>query len=81
MLSHLNFEIIMNVNNFYLYYSQTGMFRQIFVNEGVPGFYRGLTSLLYREVPGYFCFFYGYAGSVKLLASPEESRDNMCMYV
>jgi len=63
-----------------IHYSQTGMIRQILVKEGIPGLYRGLTSLLSREIPGYFCFFYGYAGSIKLLSCHNESRDTMCKY-
>lgn len=33
---------------------------QILRNEGVPGLFRGLTSTMAREMPGYFFFFGGY---------------------
>lgn len=33
---------------------------QILRNEGVPGLFRGLTSTMFREMPGYFFFFGGY---------------------
>ncbi|RVE63710.1 hypothetical protein OJAV_G00139030 [Oryzias javanicus] len=29
-------------------------------NEGLPGFFQGLTTTIAREVPGYFCFFGAY---------------------
>lgn len=41
--------------------------RQIFKQEGVLGFYRGLGPTLAREMPGYFFFFGGYEGTRELL--------------
>lgn len=33
---------------------------QILNNEGIPGLFKGLTSTMFREMPGYFFFFGGY---------------------
>lgn len=41
--------------------------RQIFKQEGVLGFYRGLGPTLAREMPGYFFFFGGYEGTREFL--------------
>lgn len=51
--------------------------RQIFQTEGIPGFYRGLTSTFMREMPGYFFFFGGYEGTRELLAKPGQSKDDI----
>lgn len=34
--------------------------KQILKQEGIPGLYRGLSSTIFREMPGYFFFFGGY---------------------
>ena len=49
----------------------------IFRTEGVPGFFRGFTGTLLREVPGYFCFFYGYEIAKNCLTRKEESKDDL----
>lgn len=36
--------------------------KQILRSEGIPGLYRGLTSTMMREMPGYFFFFGSYEG-------------------
>lgn len=41
--------------------------RQIFKQEGILGFYRGLGPTLAREMPGYFFFFGGYEGTREFL--------------
>lgn len=41
--------------------------RQILRNEGIAGMYRGMTSTLMREMPGYFFFFGGYEATRELL--------------
>lgn len=41
--------------------------RQILKAEGIPGLFRGMTSTLAREMPGYFFFFGGYEGTRGLL--------------
>lgn len=41
--------------------------RQILRTEGIPGFYRGFTSTMAREMPGYFFFFGAYEGTRELL--------------
>lgn len=41
--------------------------KQILRSEGIPGLYRGLTSTMMREMPGYFFFFGAYEGSRELL--------------
>lgn len=41
--------------------------KQILRTEGVPGLFRGLTSTMMREMPGYFCFFGSYEGTREFL--------------
>lgn len=49
----------------------------ILKSEGIPGLFRGLTSTMAREMPGYFCFFGGYELAKSLLVSEGESADNL----
>lgn len=44
------------------------MIRSIFREEGIRGFFRGLTPTIAREMPGYFSFFGGYEGSRTLFS-------------
>ena len=44
------------------------------------GMFRGLTSTWAREVPGYFFFFGGYNGSLKLLSPAGEYRDHLSVW-
>lgn len=41
--------------------------KQILRAEGIAGLYRGLTSTMTREMPGYFFFFGSYEGCRELL--------------
>lgn len=43
---------------------------------GVPGLFRGLTSTMFREMPGYFFFFGGYELSKSMLVSPADPDPN-----
>ncbi|XP_031636574.1 mitochondrial ornithine transporter 1 [Contarinia nasturtii] len=51
--------------------------RQIFKQEGILGFYRGLGPTMAREMPGYFCFFGGYEGTRELLRKPDQKKDEI----
>jgi solute carrier family 25 (mitochondrial ornithine transporter) member 2/15 len=51
--------------------------KQIFKQDGIPGFYRGFTSTLAREMPGYFFFFGGYEATRGFLAKPGQSKDDI----
>lgn len=48
---------------------------QILKNEGVPGLFKGLTSTMFREMPGYFFFFGGYELSKTFITQghPEQA--------
>lgn len=48
--------------------------RDIVKSNGFTGLFRGLTSTMAREMPGYFFFFGGYE-TTKLLISGEEKKD------
>ncbi|UYV78862.1 SLC25A15 [Cordylochernes scorpioides] len=41
--------------------------KQIIKSEGIPGLYRGFSSTVFREMPGYFFFFGGYEATLCLL--------------
>ncbi|XP_046394205.1 mitochondrial ornithine transporter 1 [Ischnura elegans] len=51
--------------------------KQILVQEGIPGLFRGLTSTIVREMPGYFFFFGGYEASRQMLAKEGQSKDDI----
>ena len=51
--------------------------RQIIQESGASGLFRGLTSTIAREMPGYFFFFGGYEATRELLAKPGQSRDEI----
>ncbi|XP_063231027.1 mitochondrial ornithine transporter 1 [Bacillus rossius redtenbacheri] len=48
--------------------------RRILQREGIPGLFRGLTSTLAREMPGYFFFFGGYEATRQLLTPHGKSK-------
>ena len=48
--------------------------RQIIRTEGVRGLFRGFSSTLARECPGYACFFGGYELTRSLLTSANETK-------
>ncbi|CAG2183283.1 unnamed protein product, partial [Oppiella nova] len=49
--------------------------RQILRDEGVPGMFRGLTSTMAREMPGYFFFFGGYELAKNVLRNDPEEQN------
>lgn len=51
--------------------------RHIMATEGIPGFFRGLTSTFMREMPGYFFFFGGYEGTREFLAKPGQPKEEI----
>ncbi|XP_066992024.2 mitochondrial ornithine transporter 1 isoform X2 [Anabrus simplex] len=51
--------------------------QKIIQQEGIPGLFRGLTSTLAREMPGYFFFFGGYEGTRELLTPPGKTKDEI----
>lgn len=53
------------------------MTKDILKTEGLPGMFRGLTSTMTREMPGYFFFFGGYEITRNLLTKPGESKDDI----
>lgn len=53
-----------------------GLTRRILKQEGVQGMFRGLTSTIAREMPGYFVFFGGYEGTRHLLTPAGKSKDD-----
>lgn len=51
--------------------------RQILRDHGVLGMYRGMTSTLMREMPGYFFFFGGYEATRELLRAEGQSKEEI----
>ncbi|XP_077292982.1 mitochondrial ornithine transporter 1 isoform X2 [Arctopsyche grandis] len=51
--------------------------QQIIRERGVRGMFKGLTSTLMREMPGYFFFFGGYEGTRSLLTKPGQTKDDI----
>ncbi|XP_033742414.1 mitochondrial ornithine transporter 1-like [Pecten maximus] len=54
-----------------------GMTREILKQEGIPGMFKGLTSTMAREMPGYFFFFGGYEISRHYLTPPGKTKDEI----
>ncbi|XP_059481962.1 mitochondrial ornithine transporter 1 [Neocloeon triangulifer] len=54
-----------------------GLTKQILKQEGVNGMFRGLTSTIAREMPGYFFFFGGYEFSRELFAGEGQTKDQI----
>ena len=50
---------------------------QIIHEDGFLGLFRGMTSTLVREVPGYFFFFGGYELSRHFLTPPGKTVDDL----
>ena len=51
--------------------------KQIIHQNGFRGLFRGLTSTIAREMPGYFFFFGGYELTREILAKPGQSKDEI----
>ncbi|XP_017486998.1 PREDICTED: mitochondrial ornithine transporter 2 [Rhagoletis zephyria] len=51
--------------------------RIIYKTDGIPGFFRGLTSTFMREMPGYFFFFGSYEATREFLTEPGQSKDEI----
>ncbi len=51
--------------------------RNILRTEGTRGLYRGLTTTLARECPGYGCFFGGYELTRSLLTKENEKKTDI----
>ena len=58
-------------------FSTWSVAKQIIKQEGMVGLFRGLTSTMAREVPGYFFFFGGYDASRKLLTPRGKRYDDL----
>ncbi|KAF4516906.1 hypothetical protein B566_EDAN007994 [Ephemera danica] len=54
-----------------------GLTKQILKQEGIPGLFRGLTSTIAREMPGYFFFFGGYEGCRMFLAKDGQKKEEI----
>lgn len=51
---------------------------KIVINEsGYFGLFRGLSSTIAREMPGYFFFFGAYEGTRELFTKPGQTRDDI----
>lgn len=51
--------------------------RDIIRTEGVRGLFRGLTTTLIRECPGYGCFFGGYELTRSILTSGTQKKGDI----
>ena len=49
--------------------------KDVLRTDGPLGFYRGITSTVLREVPGYFFFFGGYEMTKYYLSKGSESEE------
>ena len=49
--------------------------KDVLRTDGVLGFYRGISSTILREVPGYFFFFGGYEGTKYLLSKDSQDKE------
>ena len=49
--------------------------KDVLKTDGPLGFYRGITSTVLREVPGYFFFFGGYETTKYILSNGDDQDD------
>lgn len=54
-----------------------GLTREILHAEGIRGMFKGLTSTMAREIPGYFFFFGGYEASRHYLTPKGKTKDDI----
>lgn len=54
---------------------------EILRTDGVGGLFRGLTSTMAREMPGYFFFFGGYEGSKVFLTNGQPEKAGLVVTV
>src|SRR5690349_1431846 len=55
------------------------MTRNIIRTEGIRGLFRGLTTTLIRECPGYGCFFGGYELTRSILTNENQKKGEIGM--
>lgn len=51
--------------------------KDVMRTDGFLGFYRGISSTVLREVPGYFFFFGGYEVTKYWLTKGDENKENI----
>lgn len=54
--------------------------REILRKEGIPGLYKGLTSTMLREMPGYFFFFGGYEFTRSFFIPKNGNKDDIGIF-
>lgn len=54
--------------------------REILRREGIPGLYKGLTSTMLREMPGYFFFFGGYEFTRSFFIPKNGNKDDIGIF-
>ncbi|KAJ8678572.1 hypothetical protein QAD02_014359 [Eretmocerus hayati] len=59
------------------YVGSWALTKQVIQESGILGMYRGLTSTIAREMPGYFCFFGAYELTREYFAEPGQSTDDI----
>lgn len=57
------------------------MTMEILRTDGVGGLFRGLTSTMAREMPGYFFFFGGYEGSKVLITKGDPEKAGLLVTI
>jgi solute carrier family 25 ornithine transporter 2/15 len=62
---------------FCFYSSPLDITRNIIRTEGIRGLFRGLTTTLIRECPGYGCFFGGYELTRSLLMNKNQRKEDI----
>jgi solute carrier family 25 ornithine transporter 2/15 len=72
---HSEFNNIKKKNFFFNYRTSFGLTKEILRNDGFKGMFRGLSSTMMREMPGYFFFFGSYELSKNLLRSSQDEED------
>ncbi|CAF2992448.1 unnamed protein product [Rotaria socialis] len=74
-MEHMN--PLNNESSIFKKISPVGITRDIVREEGIRGLFRGLTTTLLRECPGYGCFFGGYELTRKVLAHENQKKGDI----
>lgn len=78
---HACFFLLLKINHFPPLSTPT-VVKMVMKEDGFSGFFRGLSSTMMRDIPGYFIFFGGYYFFRKQLAPSNIMNydDDVCTY-
>ena len=74
-MSRLFHSALYDLIDFMFFSTPFTIIKDVLKTDGIFGFYRGITSTVLREVPGYFFFFGAYEGTKYLLSNGDDTKE------